>query len=92
MLSLIYIYNLLTALPKSATAMSTPPVDNLAENPISIAKKVKKIGGTRILPNNYAKGNYLFSNDFILKAPIQTCQQWVNACFRAKVKIFRKCC
>ena len=37
--------------------MSTPPVDNLEENPITTAKKVKKMGHTRILPNNYAKDN-----------------------------------
>jgi hypothetical protein len=37
--------------------MSTPPVDNLEENPTGTAKKVKKMGGTGILPNNYAKGN-----------------------------------
>jgi hypothetical protein len=45
------------ALPENDPGMSTPPVDNLAENPTPTAKKVKKIGGTRILPNNYAKGN-----------------------------------
>jgi hypothetical protein len=37
--------------------MSTSPVDNLEENPIATAKKVKKMGGTRILPNNYAEDN-----------------------------------
>jgi hypothetical protein len=45
--------------------MSTPSVDNLEENPSSTAKKAKKIGSARILPNNYAKDNYLFLNDFI---------------------------
>jgi hypothetical protein len=41
--------------PENAAGMSTSPVDNLEENPTTTAKKAKKIGGTRILPNNYAK-------------------------------------
>jgi hypothetical protein len=49
--------------------MSTSPVDNLAENPTCTTKKVKKIGGARILPNNYAKDNYLFFKVFALNAP-----------------------
>ena len=55
--SLICIYNDLSALPKNAPGVSTPPVDNLEENPASTAEKIKKIGDTRILPNNYAKDN-----------------------------------
>jgi len=47
--------------------MSTPPVDNLEENPPYTAKKAKKIERTRILPNNYANYNYLFLKGFTLK-------------------------
>jgi hypothetical protein len=57
LIRLICIYHDLNLLPKIAPGMSTPPVDNLAENPTPRAKKVKKIGGARILPNNYAKDN-----------------------------------
>ena len=56
-MSLIYTNNGVSALSKSYPGMSTLPVDNLAENPSPAAKKVKKIGGARILPNNYAKAN-----------------------------------
>jgi hypothetical protein len=91
-MSLICTNNDLSALSKNDPGMSTPPVDNLAENPSSTAKKVKKIGGARILPNNYANYNQLFFNDFFLKARNDNCIQRVTTCFRTKVEIFQKSC
>lgn len=72
--------------------MSTPPVDNLEENPSTTGKKIKEIGGSRILPINYAKRNYLFLKVFTLKVDIKNSMYQLTMRFRSEVKIFQSSC